>query len=134
MAARICSVGLVTVSERRSITDKSLDEPQSASLPGVSARSSAKQPPTGWPASRSVSVGITRSGPRKRAALESQWHVRLYWVGSLDPGPGQALGNKEGQLQRLVAVQSRIAQGLVAAHQVCLDQVISATDTLGDVV
>ena len=46
----------------------------------------------------------------------------------------RASGDPEGELERLVVVQARVAQGLIPAHEVCLDQVVSATDALSDVI
>src|SRR4029453_4570450 len=48
--------------------------------------------------------------------------------------PVQHLGDEEGELQGLRAVQPRIADGLIALIQVILDDRIAAADALGDVV
>src|SRR6476646_10735300 len=40
--------------------------------------------------------------------------VLLHRIGAPDPSVGETFGDQEGQLQRLVAVQPRIAGGLVA--------------------
>ena len=66
--------------------------------------------------------------------LKSERHVRLDRVRPLDPARGQPLRDQEGEFQRLVAVQSRVAECLVATHQICFNQVVAATDALSHVV
>jgi hypothetical protein len=70
----------------------------------------------------------------RKTELERQGHVRLDRVGPFDPAGGQPLRDQEGKFQRLVAVQSRVAECLVATHQICFNQVIATTDALSDVI
>jgi len=71
---------------------------------------------------------------RERRASKRQWTVGLDGVGPLDASSGQPLGHQEGELEGLVAVEPRIAEGLVAADQIGLDQVVAAADAFGHVV
>ena len=87
--------------------------------------------PAPWPA---VQLAVASARAPYPSASQKERAVRLHRVGPLDPPGGQPLGDQEGQLQRLVAVEPRVAQRLVAVDQVGLDQVVAAADALGDVV
>src|SRR5215218_8374246 len=66
--------------------------------------------------------------------LESERHVRLDRVRPLDPAGGQPLCDEEGELERLVAVQARVAKCLVPTHQIGFDKVVATTNALSHVV
>ena len=89
MASRICSVGLVTVSERRSITDKSLTTCALCSLAGA---------PLHQPVPFDKLRAHAQRGLREQI-LKSKGHVGLDGIGSLDAASSQALCDQEGELQ-----------------------------------
>src|SRR4051794_34165985 len=84
---------------------------------------------------RSITALFYPTAPaRPRRGSEGEGYERLHRVGPPDPPGGQPLGDQKGELEGLVAVQPGIAERLVPADQIGLDQVVAAADALGDVV
>src|SRR4029453_11599781 len=83
--------------------------------------------------SRASAVGADLRAWREQI-LKSKGHVRLDRVGSLDAASGQPLCDKEGELERLVAVESWVAECLVPTHGVSFNQVVPTTDALSHIV
>src|SRR5215203_7510707 len=75
-----------------------------------------------------------RTYERQAARLERDRYVRLHRIGPLDPPRGQPLRHEERQLQRLISIQTGVTQCFVATGQIRFNQIITAADTLGDVI
>src|SRR5262245_11089433 len=81
---------------------------------------------------RSPRPGTAGAGARSRQA-RSAWK-RPRSASRRGSGLAEHLGDEEGQLERLDAVEARVADRLVAVDQVDLAELLATADALGHVV
>src|SRR6266511_1131381 len=131
------------------------DDSQRISVPGATSartpRVFASEPVTvnsaaSWPSSPATSVSSSAtvgsspytSSPTSAdviaASIAADGSVTVSLRRSIMLCAAEALGDQEGQLERLVPVQPRVASGLVPVHQVGRGELLAAAEALGDVV